>query len=801
VIPVKTVRLLGALMVGIALFILPGNTSQAAGQIPAITSVVISSIYGTFPAAGNNGTTTTITINGANLLGVNLPGVAAVTVYLGSTVDPLISTTNIVPSSTTPDTSFKVDIVVASAAAAGARNITVTTPFGTSPVATGVFSVYRATVNAGSTSGVSPGATFDVYINVNNVATIDSYQFDLIYDPSVINVVGDEGGAGVSAGLMGQVIFPVDMWGFFPAGTPGQVRSLGNLPGVSGICGSGYLAKITFEVTGAIGTSSPLTLPGADFLMWDHNASLIIPDSVSDSTVNVTALSINTTSMADGTQGVAYSNSINATSGIAPYTWSATGLPGGLSINSSTGTVSGTPTVSGDFTVTISVKDSASPVQNSVSRVFNLRIYSALQITTAALPETVANVSYPSTIIAFTGGKGPYILNATGLPAGISLNTSTGVISGSTVLAGSFNVIFTVSDSFLPANNANKTLTLKVYDVLQITTATLPSGLQGNNYSANITAGGGKTPYTWSASGLPAGLTINASTGIISGTPSTSGDFTINITALDSFSPANISSVNPVLHIGQGVSILTTVLPDATQNINYPASALNAAGGISPYTWNASGLPAGLNLSTAGVITGMPTTVGSYTVVISVRDSSVTPLTQTATFNIKVYSPLSITTSSLLRWDTEVFPASPPANWLPLPAPGWIAGQAYSATLIAAGGKPNYTWSASGLPPGMSISTGGVISGIPATSGLFNITFMVQDSISPANFASKLLTLKIYKAGDADGDGQVTMGDVTIVERVMLGLNPPTAGCDSNLNKVISIGDCTVIERIILGIQ
>jgi len=78
---------------------------------------------------------------------------------------------------------------------------------------------------------------------------------------------------------------------------------------------------------------------------------------------------------------------------------------------------------------------------------------------------------------------------------------------------------------------------------------------------------------------------------------------------------------------------------------------------------------------------------------------------------------------------------------------------------------------------------------------------MVQDSISPANFASKLLTLKIYKAGDADGDGQVTMGDVTIVERVMLGLNPPTAGCDSNLNKVISIGDCTVIERIILGIQ
>lgn len=177
------------------------------------------------------------------------------------------------------------------------------------------------------------------------------------------------------------------------------------------------------------------------------------------------------------------------------------------------------------------------------------------------------------------------------------------------------------------------------------------------------------------------------------------------------------------------------------------------------------------------------------------------PADPTILFGNQEIAPAVVITPALLpRSTVEIFPANPPVYWV-IPRPGWVVNQPYTATLAAIGGKGTYTWSATGLPPGLSLDPAtGIMSGTPNTPGDFIITFTVSDSFSPANTASKVLLFKIYLVGDANGDGEVNIGDVTMVERVLLGLNAPTAGCDVNLNGVISIGDVTRIDRIILGL-
>src|ERR1035437_10110294 len=137
-------------------------------------------------------------------------------------------------------------------------------------------------------------------------------------------------------------------------------------------------------------------------------------------------LAITTTSLPGGTVGIAYSTRISATGGTTPYIYSASGLPSGLSINGSTGTISGTPAQSsvGTSTVAIKVTDATSPT--ALTKTSNLPITIAasvapnpLAITTTSLPGGTSGVAYTGAIAA-SGGTAPYIFSATGLPSGLS---------------------------------------------------------------------------------------------------------------------------------------------------------------------------------------------------------------------------------------------------------------------------------------------------------------------------------------------------------------------------------------------
>ena len=255
--------------------------------------------------------------------------------------------------------------------------------------------------------------------------------------------------------------------------------------------------------------------------------------SLSQNTQNpppTTALTITTTSLPSGQINVAYSSTLASTGGTSPFTWTVTSgtLPTGLTLNASTGAITGTPTVSVTSTpLTFQVKDSSSPQQTKTVSL-TLSIASAtLTITTTSLPSGQINVAYSSTL-ASTGGTSPFTWSVTSgtLPTGLTLNASTGAITGTpTVSVTSTPLTFQVKDSSSPQQTKTVSLTLTIASAtLTITTTSLPSGQINVAYSSTLASTGGTSPFTWSVTSgaLPIGLSLNASTGAITGTPTVS---------------------------------------------------------------------------------------------------------------------------------------------------------------------------------------------------------------------------------------------------------------------------------------
>jgi len=380
-------------------------------------------------------------------------------------------------------------------------------------------------------------------------------------------------------------------------------------------------------------------------------------------TVVISNMTITTTSMPGASLGVAYSAPINAAGGATPYTWSvvAGSLPSGLNLGSSTTStvqVSGTPTSIGTFNFTARVVENGGLISDQA---LSIVVVSNLQITTTTLPDGALGASYDQTLVV-NGGTLPYTWSvvAGALPAGLSLDANTGLITGTPLQKGAYAFVVRVQD--YDGVSDDQTLSITVTDI-SITTSSLPDAALNVAYSEILSATGGTGTYTaWSTvvgfGNLPPGLSINGSTGVISGTPTSVGTFNFTVRVTDSSG----SSATKALSIQvSDMNIITTTLPGGTVGQAYQSptgAVIQASGGTAPFAWSSSGtLPPGLSLDTASTInqttiTGTPTSVGTYTFTVQVTDSSATPQTSSRQFTIDVFSNLSITTLSPLPQGT-----------------------------------------------------------------------------------------------------------------------------------------------------
>ncbi|MEP7365579.1 MAG: putative Ig domain-containing protein, partial [Acidobacteriota bacterium] len=434
-----------------------------------------------------------------------------------------------------------------------------------------------------------------------------------------------------------------------------------------------------------------------------------------------------TSTLAPGLIGVAYSQALNITGGTPPFQFAlANGnFPPGLSLNNTNGAITGTPTTAGSYDFAVQVTDASGFV---VTRIFNLVVARTLSISTeAALPTGAVGLAY-AVQLAATGGLPPYsnwqITTGT-LPPGINLNAATGLLSGTPTSTGSYAFLIQVRDT--AAQVANKGFTLVINAGLSITsTSQPPTAIIGTAFQFALTAAGGTQPYTWSvASGtLPAGLTLNAANGAITGTPTTAGSSTVTIEVKDA---AGQTARAPfTFEVLSGLSITNpSALPAATARAPY-SNTFQASGGTGPYSsWRivSGAVPAALVLnSLTGELTGTPTNPGDYTFTIAVNDS--TARTVSKAFTLTVFPPgLAIISSATL--------------------PAATFGAAYDFTLQADGGTTPYRWvlGSGNLPAGLILSANGVISGTPTAIGTSTFNITVLDSATRSTSRDFTLTV------------------------------------------------------------
>ncbi|RZK35439.1 MAG: hypothetical protein EOO90_29175, partial [Pedobacter sp.] len=397
-----------------------------------------------------------------------------------------------------------------------------------------------------------------------------------------------------------------------------------------------------------------------------------------------------------------------ATGGTPGFTYalaSGSSLPGGLSL-SSTGLITGTPTAIGSPTFSVLATDTKNC---STTATFTLTVTQSLALTPGALPDGVTGTLYPTqTITAATGGTGPLTYTAVGLPPGLSFNTTSREISGTPTQSGKYVIPITVTD--VNGYSITSNYTLKVTDPLVLPPATLANGTTGLVYPTQTipAAIGGTLPYTYTASGLPTGLTFNAATREISGTPTQSGTFPIPVTVTDSIGRTATTTYS--ITIIDPLTLPAATLADGTENVNYPPQTIpSAIGGVGPYTYTASNLPPGLNFNTTTrEITGLPTQSGNYIITVKVSDSE--GRTASNNYAIRVIGALNLPSATL---------------------PNGVVGTTYPTQTLPAvtGGTGPYTYLATNLPPGLNFNTNTrEITGVPSTGGTYTISLTARDA-------------------------------------------------------------------------
>ena len=484
---------------------------------------------------------------------------------------------------------------------------------------------------------------------------------------------------------------------------------------------------------GADGTLSGTPTQGGPFNFsvkaTDHSTGTQYSITSAQLTLNVNQPTI-TLSPAPGAlphprAGVAYSQVISASGGTTPLHLSYSGTPpAGMSFDSATGSLSGTPTSTVASTLTVTATDSSGGTGPYTGTATYNIVVDDPQIVLAPASGSfngTATAAFSQSFVA-SGGNGPYTYSLTvtsgTMPGGLNFDHATGTLSGTPTTANTvgFDIVAndTTAGTGAPYHATGHYTLAIVAPTITVSPGVLPVPTVGVPYSQTFTASeSAPTTFHYTYSGvLPPGLTLDGNTGVLSGTPTGAVNYNFTITATDSLGFQGSGTYSGLVG-GANVVLGPATLANATAESPYTYT-FAASGGTSPYIYSleSGSIPPGMTFSSTGVLSGSATAAGPFHFTIKATDSSTgagAPFTATQSYSITVDAPVITVSPSAL--------------------PGGTGGVAYSQTVAASGGNGSYTYSlgAGGLPPGIALSSAGHISGTPTTAGTYNFTITATD--------------------------------------------------------------------------
>jgi hypothetical protein len=412
--------------------------------------------------------------------------------------------------------------------------------------------------------------------------------------------------------------------------------------------------------------------------------------------VNCPVLSVNPVFLPDGAVGAAYSATLTCPAGLAPlsFTVSAGSLPAGLTL-SAAGALTGTPTTAGSSTLTVSVTDAAGC---SASRAYTVDVFATDPVSSVAASTTGLAISsaHPCVSVPFVYTRGESA-PARGLTVSFQLDpTKLQLCSppATAVHLGSWFAGF-ANTSVQVTQDGSGAYTVDV--ALVGTPCGITSG--GTLFTLDLASAG--------ADGM----------GAITVTRVKSHDCDGNAIAVRAGDPAQLRIQNTA------ITLAPTNLPNGVVGVAY-SQAITAQSGVAPFTFSVSAgaLPPGLTLSSAGLLAGTPTAVGNFAFTVSVADVDGVPGSRAYTMSV----------------------ACPVITLSPTTLPDAQIGVAYSQTIVASGGTGPYSFAvtAGTLPPGLSLSASGDLTGTPTAAGAVAFTVTALDNVDCVG--AEVYTLAVF---------------------------------------------------------